>query len=144
MESSGSIESAKSTRERGGSSLRRSNSPNNCEYANRTHSRSSRPSVNLDNTPQAVDAQALTRALEDFEDAGRQRDTTPSGSPSRKRQRVYGDRFVPNRQGQDLQASFSLLHEDGSPSSPSRSRRRPANSELHFQKVRNMKPSTGL
>jgi hypothetical protein len=43
--------------------------------------------------------------------------------------------FIPNREGQDLQASFSLLHDDGSPSTPSsRTKRRPANGELHFQK----------
>ena len=38
-----------------------------------------------------VDAEALTRALV-YEQAGRQRERTPGGSPSRKRQRVYGDR----------------------------------------------------
>lgn len=42
----------------------------------------------------AVDADALSRALKDFEEAGRQRERTPGGSPSRKRQRVYGDRSV--------------------------------------------------
>ena len=41
-----------------------------------------------------VDADALSKALKDFEDAGRTRERTPGGSPSRKRQRVYGDRFV--------------------------------------------------
>ncbi|EHL02574.1 hypothetical protein M7I_1368 [Glarea lozoyensis 74030] len=30
--------------------------------------------------------------LKEFEDGGRPRETTPGGSPSRKRQRVYGDR----------------------------------------------------
>lgn len=42
---------------------------------------------------EAVDATALSRALERFEAAGR-REHTPTGSPSRKRQRVYGDRSV--------------------------------------------------
>lgn len=42
-------------------------------------------------------------------------------------------RFIPNRSGQDLQANFSLLNEDGSPSTP-RSQRRQPNHELHFQK----------
>jgi hypothetical protein len=42
----------------------------------------------------AVDATALSIALKEFEDAGRQRERTPGGSPSRKRQRVYGDRSV--------------------------------------------------
>jgi len=40
---------------------------------------------------EAVDADALTRALRNFESAGR-RDRTPGASPARKRQRVYGDR----------------------------------------------------
>jgi cell division cycle 20-like protein 1 (cofactor of APC complex) len=41
----------------------------------------------------AVDPNALSKALQkEFEDAGRSRDVTPGGSPSRKRQRVYGDR----------------------------------------------------
>lgn len=79
----------------------------------------------------AVDAGALSLALAE---TARPRESTPTASPSRKRQRIYGDRFVPNRQGQDIQASFSLLGEDGSPSTPSRSKRRPANSELHFQR----------
>jgi len=39
-----------------------------------------------------IDPNALKKALKDFEDAGRHRDITPGGSPSRKRQRVYGDR----------------------------------------------------
>ncbi|KAK3114837.1 substrate-specific activator of APC-dependent proteolysis [Teratosphaeriaceae sp. CCFEE 6253] len=69
------------------------------------------------------------------EEAGQPRSSTPSGSPSRKRQKVQNasDRFIPNRAGQDLQASYSLLHDDGSPATPSRSHKR-APSELHFQK----------
>lgn len=43
-------------------------------------------SVNL------IDADALKNALKDYEEAGRPRDVTPGGSPSRKRQRIYGDR----------------------------------------------------
>lgn len=42
-------------------------------------------------------------------------------------------RFIPSRSGQDLQASFSLLHEEGSPAGPSRRRPTP-HGELHFQK----------
>ena len=38
-----------------------------------------------------VDSTALTKALED---TGRVRERTPGASPSRKRQRVYGDRSV--------------------------------------------------
>ena len=41
-----------------------------------------------------VDAKALTKALKTFEGAGYARERTPGGSPSRKRQRVYGDRSV--------------------------------------------------
>lgn len=41
----------------------------------------------------AIDANALSTALlKGMEDAGRSRDVTPGGSPSRKRQRIYGDR----------------------------------------------------
>jgi cell division cycle 20-like protein 1 (cofactor of APC complex) len=41
----------------------------------------------------AIDPNALSKALlKEFEDAGRARDITPGGSPSRKRQRVYCDR----------------------------------------------------
>ena len=42
-------------------------------------------------------------------------------------------RFIPNRAGQDLQASYNLLHDDGSPATPSKAKRTPHN-ELHFQK----------
>ena len=38
-----------------------------------------------------VDSTALAKALED---TGRVRERTPGASPSRKRQRVYGDRLV--------------------------------------------------
>ncbi|KAI7565641.1 WD40 repeat-like protein, partial [Hortaea werneckii] len=71
-------------------------------------------------------ANALNKALQQVEEAGRPRSITPSGSPSRKRQKVQsggGDRFIPNRAGQDLQASYSLLHEEGSPATPSKSRK---------------------
>lgn len=88
-----------------------------------------------DRGSEPVDATALSRALEQFEQAGRQRERTPGASPSRKRQRVYGDRFIPNRSGQDLQASFTLLHDEGSPATPSRSARRTPHNELHFQRT---------
>ncbi|KAF2141940.1 uncharacterized protein K452DRAFT_308360 [Aplosporella prunicola CBS 121167] len=91
---------------------------------------------NKDNAKQseAIDPTALSKALEKFEHTGRQREPTPGLSPSRKRQRVYGDRFIPNRSGVDLTASFSLLHDDGSPATPSKTKRTPHN-ELHFQKT---------
>ncbi|GAB7358535.1 hypothetical protein MBLNU230_g2598t1 [Neophaeotheca triangularis] len=84
-----------------------------------------------------VNSAALSKALRQVEDAGKRREITPSGSPSRKRQKVnsgVGDRFIPNRQGQDLPASYSLLHEEGSPATPSKSHKRMASSEIHFQK----------
>lgn len=41
-----------------------------------------------------VDPLALSKALKGMEDAQRVREQTPGASPSRKRQRVYGDRSV--------------------------------------------------
>ena len=52
----------------------------------------------------------------------------------RKLTEVFLYRFIPNREGQDLQASFSLLHDDASPTTPSRAKRRTPHGELHFQK----------
>ncbi|GAB7350259.1 hypothetical protein MBLNU459_g0906t2 [Dothideomycetes sp. NU459] len=77
-----------------------------------------------------IDPDALNKALLQFEDSGRHRDPTPGESPKRKRQRIYGD-----RSGQDLHASYSLLHEDGSPATPSRSHKKAPTSELHIQKT---------
>lgn len=45
-----------------------------------------------------MDPTALSKALKGMEDAARVRERTPGASPSRKRQRVYGDRSV-NRFG---------------------------------------------
>lgn len=39
-----------------------------------------------------IDPSALSKALKEFEEAGSTRERTPGGSPSRKRQRIYGDR----------------------------------------------------
>lgn len=39
-----------------------------------------------------VDANALAKALKDFDEGGVGRERTPGASPCRKRQRVYGDR----------------------------------------------------
>lgn len=41
-----------------------------------------------------IDPSALSKALKDVEEAGNVRESTPGGSPSRKRQRIYGDRLV--------------------------------------------------
>ncbi|KAF8422403.1 WD40-repeat-containing domain protein [Tirmania nivea] len=60
---------------------------------------------------------------------------TPAPSPSRKRQRIYGDRFIPNRDGVDLQASYSLLHAEGSPSSPTKAKKKVQSGELQYQKA---------
>ncbi|KAK4941812.1 substrate-specific activator of APC-dependent proteolysis [Elasticomyces elasticus] len=84
---------------------------------------------------EAMEEDALMRRLKGIENAGRSRERTPGRSPSRKRQRVYGDRFIPNRDGQDLQASYSLLHDDGSPATPSRSKKKTPHGELHFQRT---------
>lgn len=51
------------------------------------------PSLRAQPGSDSINPDALTRALKDFEDAGRQRERTPGSSPSRKRQRVYGDRY---------------------------------------------------
>ncbi|KAF2747601.1 anaphase promoting complex protein [Sporormia fimetaria CBS 119925] len=82
-----------------------------------------------------VDPAALSQALEGIEHRDRVRERTPTASPSRKRQRIYGDRFIPNRSGQDLQASYTLLHEDGSPATPSRSARRTPHHEQNHQRT---------
>lgn len=44
------------------------------------------------------------------------------------------NRFIPNREGQDLQATYSLLGEEGCPSTPSRTKKRAPHGELHFQR----------
>lgn len=43
--------------------------------------------------------------------------------------------FIPNREGQDFTASYSLLHDEGSPATPSRSKKRAPHGELHFQRT---------
>ncbi|KAI9877888.1 MAG: substrate-specific activator of APC-dependent proteolysis [Pleopsidium flavum] len=101
----------------------------------RSHDANRYPNGHIRAASEAIDPDMLSRALKDFEDAGRQRERTPGGSPSRKRPKVYGDRFIPNREGQDLQASFSLLHDDGSPVTPPRAKKRTPHGELHFQKT---------
>ncbi|KAJ6196594.1 WD40-repeat-containing domain protein [Bipolaris maydis] len=101
-----------------------------------SHKRSqSFPTKRLSRNSEPIDPTALSKALGHIEQAGRVRERTPTASPSRKRPRMYGDRFIPNRAGQDLQASFNLLHDDASPATPSKARRTPHN-ELHFQKTR--------
>jgi cell division cycle 20-like protein 1 (cofactor of APC complex) len=84
---------------------------------------------------EAIDPDALSKALQQFEEAGRNREHTPGESPKRKRQRVYTDRFIPNRAGQDLHASYNLLHDQASPATPHRAIKKPPANELHGQKT---------
>lgn len=56
-----------------------------------------------------IDPTALTKALKDMEDAGRIRERTPGASPSRKRQRVYGDRSV-RTTSQCLSEQYLAVH----------------------------------
>lgn len=54
---------------------------------------SDRARARTPSAPAPLDPNALSKALfKEFEEGGRSRDITPGGSPSRKRQRVYGDR----------------------------------------------------
>lgn len=82
-----------------------------------------------------MDPDVLAQALRKEVHSRQQRENTPGSSPHRKRQRINGDRFIPSRSGQDLQASYSLLHEDGSPATPSRQKKRTPHGELHFQRT---------
>lgn len=50
-------------------------------------------------------------------------------SPSRRNRLTYTDRYIPNRNGINIQAAFSLV-KDQHPSKP----RRPLPNELNFQK----------
>jgi cell division cycle 20-like protein 1 (cofactor of APC complex) len=56
------------------------------------HKRTQGEIADDDGNSEPVDASVLSRALEAFEQAGKVRQRTPTSSPSRKRQRVYGDR----------------------------------------------------
>lgn len=58
-----------------------------------SHKRHQADFVNpLDKGSEPIDPSALSRALEQFEQAGRVRERTPTASPSRKRPKIYGDR----------------------------------------------------
>ncbi len=56
--------------------------------------------------------------------------------------KLTGSRFIPNREGQDLQASYSLLHDDGSPATPLKQKKRTPHGELHFQKSKSLQATT--
>ena len=61
-----------------------------------------------------IDPAALSKALKDMEDAGKVRERTPGASPSRKRQRVYGDRSVPTSSAFSFSiGSGRLVHSGG-------------------------------
>ena len=77
-----------------GSPRRRSPTPllQDPKSANRTHPQGKMSST--EKSAASVDADALARALKDVKDVGRPRERTPGTSPSRKRQRIYGDRQV--------------------------------------------------
>ncbi|KXT09877.1 hypothetical protein AC579_2996 [Pseudocercospora musae] len=77
----------------------------------------------------------LNKALQNIKRDEHRRVTSPTASPSRKRQKLQAsDRFIPNRAGQDLSASYSLHHDDGSPATPSKLGRK-APGDMHFQKM---------
>lgn len=52
----------------------------------------------------------------------------------------WDSRFIPNREGVDLQAGYSLLHAEGSPATGAKPKKRTPNGELHYQRSR--KPPT--
>ena len=68
--------------------------PSTVASGKRSHVQGSEANVRGREGSEAVDADALNKALKQFEDAGRAREKTPTGSPSRKRQRIYGDRLA--------------------------------------------------
>ncbi|KAI0491235.1 WD40-repeat-containing domain protein [Xylaria cf. heliscus] len=80
-----------------------------------------------------LDPDTLSRALSRELSTDR-RDSAPAASPIGKRRRIDADRFIPSRSGQDLEAGFALLHEEGSPATPLRKKPTP-HGELHFQKT---------
>ena len=89
-----------------------------------------------------VDPQGLSKALHDLDRGGREREHTPGSSPSRKRPRIYGDRFIPNREGRDYSSGFNLLHDEASPATPSKSKKRAPNNEINFQKSKSSRALT--
>jgi cell division cycle 20-like protein 1 (cofactor of APC complex) len=60
--------------------------------ATATRNQAAFPTSTYDGTSEPVDASALQRALEQYDQGGRMRERTPGASPSRKRPRIYGDR----------------------------------------------------
>jgi cell division cycle 20-like protein 1 (cofactor of APC complex) len=60
--------------------------------ATHTRNQAAFPTTTYDGASEPVDASALSRALEQYDQGGRMRERTPGASPSRKRPRIYGDR----------------------------------------------------
>lgn len=79
----------------------------------------------------SLDADAVDSALRMEMHRRQQRESTPGASPSRKRVKVDGDRFIPNRSGQDLTSTFRTLNEAPS----GRKRIRTPHGELNHQKT---------
>jgi cell division cycle 20-like protein 1 (cofactor of APC complex) len=77
-----------------------------------------------------IDPNVLSKALKDFEEAGNIRDRTPGGSPSRKRQRIYGDRLVDVR-GYSANSTATVMFERYGNITFARSIEHRANNALH-------------
>lgn len=90
----------------------------------------------LQRNSEPVDPQGLSRALNSLDKGGREREHTPGASPSRKRPKIYGDRFIPTREGRDYSSGLHLLHDDASPATPSKSKKRAPNNDINFQRCR--------
>lgn len=84
----------------------------------------------------SISAHALSKALQRVDQDVTRRASTPSASPSRKRQKVFGGdgRFIPNRSGQDLQASYSLMNDEGSPASPHKNNKMTTTTDVDSQR----------
>ncbi|OTB05270.1 hypothetical protein M426DRAFT_10866 [Hypoxylon sp. CI-4A] len=108
----------------------RLNIMSNAENSNSRNARRSGRGTSIS----GIDPEGLSRALTRELSADR-RDSGPGASPSGKRRRINGDRFIPSRSGQDLTAGFTLMHEQGSPATPSRQKKRTPHGELDFQKI---------
>ena len=90
----------------------------------------------LHRNSEPVDPAGLSRALNNLERGGREREHTPGASPSRKRPRIYGDRFIPTREGRDYSSALHLIHDDASPATPSKSKKRAPNNDINFQRCK--------
>ena len=64
----------------------------------RDHSHGDNLSTREREGSEAVDANLLSERLKEFKEGARSREITPSGSPSRKRPRLYADRSVTHLQ----------------------------------------------